>query len=343
MGLMSPSSGPNSDVESVVDRAVRAGGRATIAAPETAGQRIRTIGHDRLGPGRSAAVVVRHRGWPTDRRDASWRRARRPFASPPGARPKEAEHGRRAASVTGIRRGRPMPAPPPVTMPGRLASGGAGRQARGLTRPWRAARIRSRSRRAEFRVRQAGANASRSCVWTARIVNAERGTARTHEEDVSAQEARAEARARLHGPNGHQGRSPRARSSSGQGAQAALRLTADRAFEPMPVLPMLRRRADFEAIGRRGTARSTPLLVLRSLRTDRTETRIGLSTPRTLGGAVQRNRVRRRLRELVRTRLERIGPGWDLLLIARPAAGQAAHDELGEAIDALLARSGIGR
>jgi ribonuclease P protein component len=111
----------------------------------------------------------------------------------------------------------------------------------------------------------------------------------------------------------------------------------------MPVLPMLRRRADFEAIGRHGTARSTPLLVLRSLRTDRTETRIGLSTPRTLGGAVQRNRVRRRLRELVRTRLERIGPGWDLLLIARPGAGAATHAELGAAFDALLARSGIGR
>src|SRR5688572_28911915 len=76
----------------------------------------------------------------------------------------------------------------------------------------------------------------------------------------------------------------------------------------MPVLPMLRRRADFEAIGRHGTARSTPLLVLRWMRTDRAETRIGLSTPRTLGGAVQRNRVRRRLRQLLRERIGRIGP-----------------------------------
>jgi ribonuclease P protein component len=111
----------------------------------------------------------------------------------------------------------------------------------------------------------------------------------------------------------------------------------------MPALPMLRRRADFEAIGRDGTARSTPILVLRALRTDRTETRVGLSTPRTLGGAVQRNRVRRRLRELVRARLERIGPGWDLLLIARPAAASASHAELGAALDALLGRSDIGR
>jgi RNase P protein component len=38
-----------------------------------------------------------------------------------------------------------------------------------------------------------------------------------------------------------------------------------------------------------------------------------------------------------------IGPGWDLLVIARPAAGEASHTELGAAIDALLARSEIGR
>ena len=111
----------------------------------------------------------------------------------------------------------------------------------------------------------------------------------------------------------------------------------------MPMLPMLRRRADFEAIGRHGTARSTPLLVLRWLRTERGETRIGLSTPRSLGGSVQRNRVRRRLRSLLRERIGRIGPGWDLLLIARPGAGDASQAELGAAIDALLERSDIGK
>ena len=111
----------------------------------------------------------------------------------------------------------------------------------------------------------------------------------------------------------------------------------------MPLLPTLRRRADFEAIARDGTARATPLLVLRSLRTNRAETRIGLSTPRTLGGSVQRNRVRRRLRELLRRRMKTIGPGWDLLLIARPAAGQATFAELGDAIDAALRRAEIGR
>jgi len=110
----------------------------------------------------------------------------------------------------------------------------------------------------------------------------------------------------------------------------------------VPPLTVLRRKADFDAIARHGTVRTTRLLVLRSLRTDRSETRIGLSTPRSLGGAVQRNRVRRRLRELIRERLEAIGPGWDMLLIARSEAAAASHAELRDAVRTLLERSEIG-
>jgi ribonuclease P protein component len=110
----------------------------------------------------------------------------------------------------------------------------------------------------------------------------------------------------------------------------------------MPAFTALRRKADFDSLGRRGSVRSTRLLVLRSLRTDRPETRIGLSTPRSLGGAVQRNRVRRRLRELIRERIEDVGAGWDLLLIARPEAGAASYAELREAVRSLLAKSGMG-
>ena len=105
---------------------------------------------------------------------------------------------------------------------------------------------------------------------------------------------------------------------------------------------MLRRKADFDTIGRQGTVRSSRLLILRSLRREVPGTRIGLSTPRTLGGAVQRNRVRRRLRDLLRGQLDVEGSGWDLLLIARPEAGSATYAELRETLRSLLERSGIG-
>jgi ribonuclease P protein component, eubacterial len=106
-------------------------------------------------------------------------------------------------------------------------------------------------------------------------------------------------------------------------------------------IPMLRRKADFDALGRLGTARSGRLLVLRQLRTNGPVTRIGLSTPRRLGGAVERNRVRRRLRELIRRRYAEMGAGWDLLVIARPEAATASYADLREAFASLLERSGI--
>jgi ribonuclease P protein component len=110
----------------------------------------------------------------------------------------------------------------------------------------------------------------------------------------------------------------------------------------VPTFQTLRRKADFEALARGGTARSTPLLVLRSLRTDGATTRIGYSTPKSLGGAVQRNRVRRRLRELMRERCGELGTGWDLLVIARPAAAQASFADLREALTTTLRRAEIG-
>jgi ribonuclease P protein component len=164
--------------------------------------------------------------------------------------------------------------------------------------------------------------------------------ARRDEEDLSAQEARSEAGTRLPRPHGFEGRTARAGPSTREGAQAAHRLT--REARTVPAFIALRRKADFDALARSGTARSHRMLVLRSLRTGRPETRVGLSTPRSLGGAVQRNRVRRRLRELVRERRGSIGAGWDLLLIARPEAAEASYAQLRVALGSLLERSEVG-
>ena len=48
--------------------------------------------------------------------------------------------------------------------------------------------------------------------------------------------------------------------------------------------------------------------------------RIGVTVPRSVGGSVERNRVKRRLREAVRKQLELLGPGWDVVFNARAAA-----------------------
>ena len=104
---------------------------------------------------------------------------------------------------------------------------------------------------------------------------------------------------------------------------------------------MLTSPQDFAALQERGTIRSHPLLSARVRRTDLATTRFGLATSRALGSAVVRNRVRRRLRETIRAMLPSIRPGWDVLVIARPAIVGAEHTAIGNALARLLGRAGV--
>ena len=56
--------------------------------------------------------------------------------------------------------------------------------------------------------------------------------------------------------------------------------------------------------------------------------RAGFITTKRLGGAVVRNRVRRRLRDVVRTGQGRLRAGVWIVLVARPAAARAGYQEL---------------
>jgi ribonuclease P protein component len=83
-----------------------------------------------------------------------------------------------------------------------------------------------------------------------------------------------------------------------------------------------------------------PCLVLYVVPNDLGRTRIGITVSSRVGNAVLRNRVRRRLGEALRERYARLAPGFDLLLIARPASARAAWGELSAALDSVLARAG---
>jgi ribonuclease P protein component len=104
---------------------------------------------------------------------------------------------------------------------------------------------------------------------------------------------------------------------------------------------MLSRPQDFAALQERGTMRSHPLLAARILRTDLEETRFGMATGRALGSAVVRNRIRRRIREALRAFEADIQPGWDVLLIARPALVAADHETLVTTLRRQLGRGGV--
>jgi ribonuclease P protein component len=104
----------------------------------------------------------------------------------------------------------------------------------------------------------------------------------------------------------------------------------------------LTRSRDFESVYRQGRSTSTRFLVLYWFpQEEPAEPRFGFSVPKAVGGAVERNRIKRQLREVWRARLADVPPGNDYVLIVRPGLPEAVaakgFEWLGERVDEVLA------
>jgi ribonuclease P protein component len=108
----------------------------------------------------------------------------------------------------------------------------------------------------------------------------------------------------------------------------------------------LSRSRDFDAVYRQGRSVSSRFLVLYWFPQDEpAEPRFGFSVPRAVGGAVERNRIKRQLREVWQERLERVPPGHDFVLIVRQGLPEAVEANgfawLGERVDELLGQAKV--
>ena len=124
------------------------------------------------------------------------------------------------------------------------------------------------------------------------------------------------------------------RNAAGKGA------TASRESDPprldFPRACRLVRRAEYDAVyrdARRRTSREFTVF-LRPNGLD--VSRFGWSIRKALGSAVRRNRIRRRLREIVRLHRQEIAPGWDIVIHPRSSVATAKYTELTQDLLTLL-------
>ena len=97
----------------------------------------------------------------------------------------------------------------------------------------------------------------------------------------------------------------------------------------------LRRGEDIARVRAEGVVRNDQLFSLRALQTGQPTVRVAVMASRAVGGAVKRNRARRRVREALRIALtaRTHGAGADLLVIVRPGSLDATPAAIRGAIE----------
>ena len=84
----------------------------------------------------------------------------------------------------------------------------------------------------------------------------------------------------------------------------------------------------FRRLYAKGKSAVGPAMVLYCRKNGGQENRLGITVGTKLGGAVVRNRVRRRLREIYRLNEEKFRPGYDIVVVARVRAVYSRYDQL---------------
>jgi ribonuclease P protein component len=101
----------------------------------------------------------------------------------------------------------------------------------------------------------------------------------------------------------------------------------------------LNRKAQYQSVHDKGSSWASKEIVIRVLPNGLDVSRYGFAVGRRVGKAVVRNKVKRRLREILRqTPLQ---PGHDIVIIARASAAKADYSRLVKSVENLLFKAGL--
>ena len=104
---------------------------------------------------------------------------------------------------------------------------------------------------------------------------------------------------------------------------------------------MLKKNKEFKKVYSTGESRATANLVLYTKPNNLEDNRYGFSISKKIGKAVIRNKLRRRLKEILRLNDAKIKKGYDLIFIARKAVVELDYKKLERNVYKLLQKAGI--
>jgi ribonuclease P protein component len=96
-------------------------------------------------------------------------------------------------------------------------------------------------------------------------------------------------------------------------------------------------RAQYALVYRQGKTWIDSLVLMKALPNSLSLSRYGFSVSKKVGKAVQRNHLKRLLREIMR--FQPIEPGWDLVFVVRPAAADIGYHQMEKEVTKLLVKA----
>lgn len=103
----------------------------------------------------------------------------------------------------------------------------------------------------------------------------------------------------------------------------------------------LTRNGQFQRLYRKGTSNVTSTMVVYAAKNRLGLNRLGITAGKKVGGAVERNRAKRRIRELFRNALAELEQGYDFCIVARTYTVEAPPEKLRRDFYASLKKLGV--
>ena len=95
----------------------------------------------------------------------------------------------------------------------------------------------------------------------------------------------------------------------------------------------------FDYLYRHGAVYKNCYLVLYVAKSKLPLPKVGFSVGKKVGGSVERNRTKRRLREAFRLELDRVAKGQNYVVVARSGCAECGYEELRDALLSLLGQA----